>query len=433
MLIVLSGCSKNEVLSTNENVDNNELSLSQYLGKFYATTLDEEHNFDINERFVSDEINVWGIELEIVEIDDNFYAYLSTNLNPSKKFFVEQKKDADNLLPVIFKDNNIWEIIYDENNGDQIVGTAVLSLNINPAGKLFVEISGKYSCPKTPLYSLEQWQGGMYKKFDFNKSVDVFGKDITYCYSPIDCELFLRNTFYRKWYEGNSGFVVDDNIYVVSYSTNSFRGYTQELCYYNADDLNTLHHAYFEDETGQEMVLDGTTYYSDISVFDSEYDENNFEERKTFIWDGSYGEWITDSEILNYFHEASTKYLEDNWWVDDFYSAVDRTFNFQTEYDKPIRETLAVMVTGNYNADGDVVFKYRESLDFGGGVQIVVTRQATMKTDSTVTFLSSGIYYYDTLYLRTRDCVNVEYYNPQTGVTEFGEWDIRDDEIYWKR
>ena len=238
-------------------------TLSKYVGTWFATTVDEEHNFDMSkyENIEDNYVSIFGVMLEIKESDSGYYAYLSTNLQ-SDGWITERKFDGDFALPIIENNAGGWTIEYsvEDWRTEDIIGTSELLLTVNPAGDLFIQINGSEQVAKTPLYNINEWQNGQYKYYNQEQSEVRFGNEIDGYNTPIECEIFLRNYFYTKWTAENDLYM-PDNIYVVKYISDSYRSTSEDIYFYEEGDMNTLHHASFcdYDITG-EMTLDGVVY-----------------------------------------------------------------------------------------------------------------------------------------------------------------------------
>lgn len=236
--------------------------LKNYIGKWYATSLDDPESFPDYSL-----MDVYGIELEVVEFDGEFFAYLKTCLNPLRSSFVERERYSDTLIPIEIIDDSHFQITYDvddHNYEGDWTGTATVLFTINAVGDAFVQVDGDEWCGKTQAYSLDEWMNGEYRYFDFENSVARF-MEIEGYYSPVECEEFLRNCFYTMWI-GETGEVFKPvgNYYFVSYSTDDYRTMKIEITFYDATDMSTLHSAVFYDCNGEyapsEMWLDGVLF-----------------------------------------------------------------------------------------------------------------------------------------------------------------------------
>ena len=245
-------------------------------GKWYASSLEENPAF-LGEKYLSygSESSVYGLELEILSIDGEYYAHLTANLHPFDYGFHEQRRQNDPLLKIVPVSEGTWIIEYDEIDESseyrRVEGISTMTLTVNAVGELYAEIdsaTGEFtSMEKTKLYPSSEWLNGKYMYYDQASSASYFGNEIMGYYSAFDCESILSYTLEGHWMSSESSTIYDTymmDIYVVTVTDDQYRGSIYEVYYYEQNDLETLHHAVFydiyADEIAQEMILDDEIY-----------------------------------------------------------------------------------------------------------------------------------------------------------------------------
>ena len=251
----------------NQNIEpvSDAISLSDYIGTWYVTSADDNGAFS-----ASTYTDLLGLELELVELDSEYYAYLYSTLDTSSSP-AYQSINGDTLLPIIQDTDDTWKIRYDEVNSatGEKVGQAVLTLSINPLGEVYAEISSTsiYEMNRTKLFNISEWQDGQYLYYDKNNSYS-HDFDGTYPMPALLCESSLRECVYGTWYSGTGSSaertqIDPGNIYVRSakwelYRDNSF--YVNFSYKSDPSITHTLCAPYLADE----ISIDGRPYYKDF-------------------------------------------------------------------------------------------------------------------------------------------------------------------------
>ena len=204
-------------------------------GKWYATNLDGSLPF-VSGAYIdpmsSNSDAIYGLELDIQEINGAYFAYLYSNLHPFDYGFDYQTLDGDPFLPITQINTSTWEIRFDEidpsSEYHRIMNTAVVTLSTNPLGEMFIEISN-ISTPvsRTRLYPSTEWLSGSLQYYDEDNSFSEYGEGDASPISALDCAKFLQDNLYGTWYCDTG--VYADNLYL---SADSIRIYTMRGSFY---------------------------------------------------------------------------------------------------------------------------------------------------------------------------------------------------------
>lgn len=249
--------------------------LEDYLGKWYASNLDGTPAFRTEQYLYDDTYQpIFGLQLELLQIDGMYYAYLYSNLHWFDYGFEYQTLGGDPLLPVTQIDGTTWEIRYDETDPSsedyRIIGKPIVTLSVNPLGELYVEIT-ETDTPvgRTKLYSSKEWLGGTFEFYDETNSYYDYGElDARYPITALECAAFIQN-LYGTWFS-DTGAAADnlyldgDSIRVYAMRGNFYRDYSYDLDIsftYDDEYMHTLYIPASPVGNYTELYLDGT-YYS---------------------------------------------------------------------------------------------------------------------------------------------------------------------------
>lgn len=248
--------------------------LEGYLGKWYASNLDGTPAFRTEQYLYDDAYQpIFGLQLELLQIDGMYYAYLYSNLHWFDYGFEYQTLDGDMLLPVTQIDGTTWEIRYDETDPSsedyRIIGKPIVTLSVNPLGELYAEITESDTpIGRTKLYSSREWLGGTFEFYDETDSYYDYGEFDTG--SPItafECAAFIQN-LYGTWFSDTGAasdnlYLDGDGIWVYAMRGNFYRDYSYDLDIrfsYDAEYMHTLNIPASPEGNYTELYLDGTHY-----------------------------------------------------------------------------------------------------------------------------------------------------------------------------
>lgn len=247
--------------------------LAGYVGKWYASNLDGSPAFR-TEQYLSDTYqHIFGLQLELLQLDGMYYAYLYSNLHWFNYGFAYQTLDGDSLLPVTQIDERTWEVRYDETDPSsedyRIIGQPIVTLSVNPLGELYVEITeANTPIGRTKLYSSEEWLSGTFEFYDETNSYSDYGAfDTEYPITVIDCAGFMQS-LYGTWFS-DTGVSADnlyldgDNIRVHTMRGEFYRDYAYYLdisFVYDDEYMHTLYIPASPDGIYTELYLDGVRY-----------------------------------------------------------------------------------------------------------------------------------------------------------------------------
>lgn len=255
-----------------------EMEVSSLLeGKWYATNLDGSLPF-VSGAYIdpmsSNSDAIYGLELDVQEINGAYFAYLYSNLHPFDYGFDYQTLDGDPFLPITQINASTWEIRFDEidpsSEYHEIMNTAVVTLSTNPLGEMFIEISN-ISTPvsRTRLYPSTEWLSGSLQYYDEDNSFSEYGEGDASPISALDCAKFLQDNLYGTWYCDTG--VYADNLYLSADSIrihtmqgSFYRDYAYYLDFsfvYDPTSTHTLQIPASPDGYYTELYLDGNHYY----------------------------------------------------------------------------------------------------------------------------------------------------------------------------
>ena len=220
--------------NSESNLTTADTGLTNYVGKWYASNLDGSPAFR-TEPYLDDVYqSIFGLELELIQIDNAYYAYLYSNLHFFDYGFAYQTLNGDPLVPVAQIDESSWEIRYDETDPSsedhRIIGNPIVTLSINPLGELYVEITeAETPIERTKLYSSEEWLNGQYADYDQEQSfsTDWNEEGETYDCTVFDCARLLSENAYGRWYADPFIYDIESGeIRIKSCQSSYFRGMT---------------------------------------------------------------------------------------------------------------------------------------------------------------------------------------------------------------
>lgn len=246
--------------------------LAQYIGTWYASTVDPVHNFDLTyyAQMGGDGDDVLGIELQLLEADGTIYAKLREKLETPYGPIRECRSNGDAVLPVVQTGENQWQISFDlvDYNTEllPVIGTGTLELTINPLGELYGEIpqtSGYVlKMGNTKLYAAEEWLNGQYQAYDEENSVLVIPADEEIV-DVFECEELLRRYVYGPWVDETLSaagtIMLESGDWIVTRSGGSlYRNYYYSFSFQDIQEPGVLHT--IEVYPDAELYLDGKAY-----------------------------------------------------------------------------------------------------------------------------------------------------------------------------
>ena len=246
--------------------------LAQYIGTWYASTVDPVHNFDLTyyAQMGSDGDDVLGIELQLLEADGTIYAKLREKLETPYSPIRECRSNGDAVLSVVQTGENQWQISFDlvDYNTEllPVIGTGTLELTINPLGELYGEIpqtSGYVlKMGNTKLYAAEEWLNGQYQAYDEENSVLVIPADEEIV-DVFECEELLRRYVYGPWVDETLSaagtIMLESGDWIVTRSGGSlYRNYYYSFSFHDIQEPGVLHT--IEVYPDAELYLDGKAY-----------------------------------------------------------------------------------------------------------------------------------------------------------------------------
>ena len=212
-------------------------------------------------------VPIYGITMELMEIDGAYYAYVWQNLHEFDYGYVECKRNGDPLLPVISTGERTWQIIFDVEDSSAeeytIEGQSTLTLTVNATGKMFAQVSGSREMSNTQVEVLSAWLNGAYKYYDEAASTTYdMEQDENRNFSIMECEGYLQNYFYGTWWDENGTMSTrleydPGSIYILSLSGTDYRNSGYTLRFSTQNDPSTVHTVWWSSWGYEEAEIDG--------------------------------------------------------------------------------------------------------------------------------------------------------------------------------
>lgn len=251
-------------------------AIAKYLGKWYASNIDKATGFTpadhiwLDAPYERDCLQFVGIELEIMEINQQYYAQIA--YHDAQVGDVPAQKDHDGLLVIQQIDSNTYQILFDavdilslqRNENPETIGEIRITLSMNAVGDFFIEIeesvfgqAPNVICAKMKLTSVENWLKGQYLYYNPEESSCYDGFN-DYPISPLDCEQTLSNTPFYDLRGGSHQFTLQKgDIYVHSINENTYRGWSIDVLFSYQHEPAQTYLVQWNLDMGNTVTLDG--------------------------------------------------------------------------------------------------------------------------------------------------------------------------------
>lgn len=203
-----------------------------------------------------------GLQLEIVEIGSDYYAYAMDHITGEGRY------QNDTLLPITVVDENTFHIAFQSVMWDGSQIDYQVKLNVNPLGRVFASYwkGSSLLAENMEMLSIDTWQSGKYRYFNQEDSSVRFGLEHQGWITPMDMEFTYYYLLAQRWFsESDTLFYDTRDLYIVSCDFETYRGSWVTIEFYDSSDLFApLRRAtfdFYDASSMTEIQVDGVSYY----------------------------------------------------------------------------------------------------------------------------------------------------------------------------